>query len=199
MGDYYKHLPSESVHLKLGIYISNSGVVGLDPICAIRRSSDNKYFDGAVWNSSEQQLDMAEYSSSVFPGLYVYDFTQGQVPEVYTVKMGMPSGTYYGFGYEQHEFISDVNAASVSGIKAKTDLMNFSGSDIKATLDGEQVVVSNISAITTPILSVAAMEANATTNKSAILSVIAASGEQLEEDIMTRASASDVRIYAGKV
>jgi lipopolysaccharide export system protein LptA len=40
-------------------------------------------------------------------------------------------------------FVKDV--ANISAIKAKTDLLNFTGTDVKATLDGEEVVTDTAS------------------------------------------------------
>ncbi|WP_296635994.1 hypothetical protein [Polaribacter sp.] len=104
------------------------------------------------------------------------------------------SGKVYAVNQDQIETI-------VNAIKAKTDLFNFTGSDVKATLDGEQVVASNMRGTdeantTTPptvseIQTGLATEANATANKNSIIAGLDANEAKI--DLVETKSEADTR------
>jgi len=63
--------------------------------------------------------------------------------DAYPVKEPTTGGGGVDVVWRNKILIADI--ADIASIKAKTDLLNFTGSDIKATLDGEQVVTDTAS------------------------------------------------------
>lgn len=77
------------------------------------------------------------------------------------------------WNYANRTLTEGTRDAEIDAIKAKTDSMNFTGTDIKATLDGEEVITDSVSRIASKAdVSLLATEANATSNKNSIESTI---------------------------